>query len=266
MRAALAAFFLLAASAAALADEWQEVKGDHFIVYYKSHDDFAKDVANHSEKYYKQIADDLGYPRYSNFWSWDNRAKIYIYENEDDFRKTTGEKPWSHGMASYANKEIHTFRGDDNFVNAVLPHEITHLIFRDFVGFKGEVPLWLDEGVAQWEEPAKREMAFKVARWLVHEDKDYPIQDLMAKDIRKETDQEKVDAFYMQSVTLVDFLIKNYGNQRFTEFCRQLGEGKTFDAALQAAYPGTIESLFELDRRWREYVAVKAVRELEVYN
>jgi hypothetical protein len=64
----------------------------------------------------------------------------------------------------------------------------------------------------------------------------------------------------------VDFLVKTFGSQRFTEFCRQLRDGKKFNAALKSAYPGSIESVFELDRRWRSYVSAATPAELEVYS
>jgi hypothetical protein len=246
---------------------WNEVKGDHFLVYYENNESFAREVLRNSEMYYTRIAEDLGYPRYSNFWSWENRAKIFIYASEKTFREATGEAEWSHGMASYSKKEIHTFQSGRNFLISILPHEITHLIFRDFVGFEGQVPLWMDEGVAQWEEPEKREMALLIARYLIKTDQDYPIQDLMTTDVRSLQDEAKVHAFYMQSVTLVDFLVKSYGGQRFTEFCRQLRDGKKFNDALSGAYTGRIENLYDLDQKWRKYVmAIDVKPQTEVYT
>ena len=41
-----------------------------------------------------------------------------------------------------------------NFEN-VLTHELTHIIFREYVGFGWNVPLWLDEGVAMFMEKKK---------------------------------------------------------------------------------------------------------------
>ena len=113
----------------------------------------------------------------------------------------------------------------------------------------------MDEGVAQWEEPAKREMSKKIARYLVSTAKDFHTQDLMTTDVRKIRDEEKVHYFYMQSVSLVDYLIKTYGPLSFTEFCRALRDGKKFEEALRAAYPESIGSLNDLDSKWREYAS-----------
>ena len=48
------------------AQEWQELRGDHFLVYFTKDEGFAKDVLNKSELYYNRISSDLGYARYSN--------------------------------------------------------------------------------------------------------------------------------------------------------------------------------------------------------
>jgi hypothetical protein len=167
-----------------------------------------------------------------------------------DFQKTTGGQDWVHGLAVYSKKEIHTYSTHEGFLDGILPHEITHLIFRDFVGLQGQVPVWLDEGIAQWEEPEKRMLARKVALWLVRNNKDYHLQDLTATDVRQLDDTMQVHYFYMQSVSVVDYLIRNFGGQRFTQFCRELRDGKKFNDALRATYP-SIESIYDLDMRWR---------------
>ena len=59
-------------------ENWQELKGEHFLVYFLQDQKFAKDALDKSEMYYRNIASDLGYPRYADFWLWDKRVKVYI--------------------------------------------------------------------------------------------------------------------------------------------------------------------------------------------
>jgi hypothetical protein len=266
MRRALLAVWIAAFAwaPAARAADWQELKGDHFIVYYEGEEAFARQVMTNAESYYTRIADELGYPRYSDFWSWDNRAKVYIYPSAKLYREATGEADWSHGVAVYSKKEIHTFQESEGFLDGILPHEITHLIFRDFIGFRAQAPVWIDEGVAQWEEPAKRAIARKVARWLIHTDKDMALQDLTAADPHKMKDTDQVQYFYMQSVSLVDFLIRTYGAGAFTDFCRALRDGKGFDEALQSSFK--VQNQWELQEKWRKEVMGEPVPDdIEVY-
>ena len=178
-------------SAEFITQEWKELKGEHFLVYFIQDEKFAKEVADKSEVYYRRIASDLGYPRYDSFWLWDNRVKIYIYPDHDSFLKATAQPQWSEGMADFKKKLIAGHAGIEGFLESLLPHEIAHLIFRDFVGFKGEIPLWLDEGVAQWAEEAKRqEMKFKVKQ-LFDGDTLLSLEDIMKLDIRYFTEKDK---------------------------------------------------------------------------
>lgn len=234
----------------AFADSWKEEKGDHFIVYYQGEQKFAKDISRQAEVYYNQIASDIGYPRYSNFWQWDNRVKITIFQTKEEFQKISGQPAWSNGMADYLGKRILTYTWSEGFLDGLLPHEIAHLVFRDFVGFKGQVPLWIDEGIAQWEEPKKRAKARPIAFYLIQNQSVIPLADLTMMNDLSGKDENTVNAFYMQSVSLVDFLMKSYGAQAFADFCRQLRDGKKLNAALSFSYSGSIKDIDELQKKW----------------
>lgn len=250
----IVALLLLATAASADAAEWKEEKGDHFIVFYLTETTQPKEVIRKAEFYYNRIAEDLGYARYSNFWQWEKRVKIFIHPSQEAFQAATGQPAWSHGMASYFDKSIHSIQTSEKFLDSILPHEIAHLVFRDFVGFKGQVPLWMDEGVAQWEEDAKRKNALAVMPELVAGGDVFTLETLMTLDIRSESDPRKVGLFYTQSISLVDFLIRTFGPAAFTEFCRGLRDGKSVVSALRAAYPDSLASVDDMEARWRKYL------------
>lgn len=233
------------------AQEWIELRSEHFIIYFTKDEKFAKQVLNKSEIYYKQIAVDLGYQRYSNFWLWNNRCKIYLYPDHNSYLKTTSSPAWSHGQANYTNKTVSGYAGSRLFLNSILPHELGHLIFRDFVGFKGEVPLWLDEGIAQWQERLNSNAVTNEAVRLLKVGKLIPLKEIMELDIRKIEDEELVRVFYTQSASLIDFLMRKYGTDKFTTFCQQLRDGKTLEEALKFSY-SSIRSIEDLEREWKK--------------
>lgn len=263
------------------AEDWQKLSSDHFNLFFARADDkFAREVLDRSEAYYAQIASDLGYARYSEFWTWGNKVKIYIYPDHASFMEATGQPEWSQGMADYLKKEIIGYFGSKGFEDSILPHEMTHLIFRDFVGFKGEVPLWLDEGVAQWHEKVRREEVRRMTKDLYEKDSLLSIKDMMKLDVRnikykdtvyirpiKTKSGEKgvlflsgdslISTYYLQAVSLVDFLISAYGTDTFTHFCRQLRDGKPLEEALGFAYPTYIRNLDELELEWKKYIEEK---------
>ncbi len=238
----------------AFAFDWQEIKGDHFIVYYGGDQVFARDALRKAEVYYNRIADDLGYARHSNFWQWENRARIMIYPTEKQFQEASGEPAWSKGTADYSQKQILTFAWSGDFLESLLPHEIAHLVFRDFVGFKGEVPLWLDEGVAQYEEPKKRALARRYGSLLLQKQKMLPFVDMGSVHLSEWQEEETVQFFYMQSLSVVEFLLKRHGAISFAGFCRELRDGKSLDEALLVSYPGRIGGLEDLQSQWIKYV------------
>ena len=260
-----------------LAAEWRELSGEHFKVYFSGEERFAKEVLDRSEVYYQRIATDLGYPRYSEFWTWDKRVKIYIHPDHTSFLKATGQPNWSQGMADYTNKAISSYAWSRNFTDSLLPHEIAHLIFRDFVGFKSQIPLWLDEGVAQWSEEPKRAAVKALARQHYYDDSLLSLDDMMKLDIRNINETERiyirttltragergvlllsgnnlVNTYYLQAVSLVGFLIEKYGSYSFADFCRGLRDGKGMEQALKSAYPSHVHSLDELEKNWRRYL------------
>jgi len=262
----------------AYGQSWQELASDHFITHFTQDKKFAQEILDEAEVYYQRIALDLGYPRYSEFWTWDNRVGIYIYPDKPSFLKATNQPEWSQGMADYTNRQIASFLGSKEFVDSILPHEIAHLIFRDFVGFKGEIPLWLDEGVAQWAEEAKREEMKSMVRQLYNQDKLLLLDDLMKLNLRILTEMDRVyirttrsksgeyvvlflstdvlvATYYLEAVSLIGFLIERYGSTQFAAFCRELRDGKNLEEALRCAYPNHVRNLKELEDKWREYLA-----------
>jgi len=251
--------FIFLLCTTATAEEWKVVKSEHFLVYYINNKKFAREVLVRAEKYYSKIASDLNYSRYDNFWRWDNRAKIYLYKTHEDFMRATGKNPWIYGTVKYREKEIISYEWSAGFLDSLLPHEIAHLIFRDFVGFpdgdgKG-IPLWIDEGVAQWEEEARRAQSAGIVRKLIKEKSYIPIAELMELDVRTKSDRALSDKFYAQAVTLVGYMIKEYGPSKFNLFCRQLRDGKSVDAALSFVYTNSMPNIKSLEEKWIKYYA-----------
>jgi len=245
---------LLFFSATANAQEWKEIKGEHFIIKFTQDEKFAKEVLQKAEVYYKKIASELGYQRYSNFWTWDKRVKIYIYPDKISFTKATGQPDWSEGMANYTNKEIISYAWSGGFLDALLPHEMAHLVFRDYVGFTGKIPLWMDEGVAQWMEPAKREAVHPAIKALLREGKILPLKTMMELDVREVEDGDLAGIFYVEAISLVGFLITEHSSGDFISFCRQLRDGKSVDKALTFTYATSMRSIEELEEEWQSYI------------
>ena len=93
---------------------WNTEKTQHFIIYYRSaRMSFIRDLAHAAEKYYNSIVDELGFRR-MDFWSWDNRAKIYIYDRFEDY-KEADRKDWSCAVSFCGYAYYQKFLGEFDF-------------------------------------------------------------------------------------------------------------------------------------------------------
>ena len=139
-------------------------------------------------------------------------------------------------------------------MDGLLPHEISHLILRDFIGEGVKIPIWFDEGVAQLNEGDKGKEAHGYLKRFMEAHQPIPIDILHEWDIRQEKDEDKVAVFYAQSVSMVDFLIKKYGSTVFGRLCRNLREKKSMDEALRVASSNAIGSLKDFETKWLTYM------------
>jgi len=246
-------FTLPALSGFAQTEKWREVKSTHFIVHYTAApENFTSRLTEQAEDFYNRIADELGFRRF-DFWLWDNRAHIYIYNNTSEYQKATGQPGWSAGCANIQAKTVYTFMDAPQFFESILPHEMGHIIFREFVGFNNyAIPLWLDEGVASYEERLKRTQAAAIIKKAIAAGSCMDLKQLSAFNPQLSRDTDAVSVFYAESVSIVEFLVKKYGSDNFISFCQQLRDKKDLQRAISSVYP--FEKIEDLDKAWQKYL------------
>lgn len=234
-------------------NEWKSISGTHFFVYYKNAPEaFIRQILDKAEDYYDDIAEKLGFTRF-NFWLWDNRAKIYIHDDLKAFQEATGQPTWSGGCARVDTKTIHTYPYAQGFTETILPHEMGHIIFREFVGFDNRsIPLWIDEGVAAYQEPSRYIVANQITKNAFREGRLIDLARLSRIDQDTLKNSNFVNLFYSEALSLVDFLIKEYGRDEFVYFCQNLRDKKDFMTALSSTYP--FSDLREFDEAWQKYL------------
>ncbi|OGX06776.1 MAG: hypothetical protein A3G87_04325 [Omnitrophica bacterium RIFCSPLOWO2_12_FULL_50_11] len=251
----LSLFIVLVLLAPRTAHAWEEMKGDHFILYYQGTDrSFADRVLEKAESYYDGIARALGYSRRSEFWLWDHRCKIYLYETKDAFHSETRQAAWSSGFAIPSKREIVSYQSSEKFLDCVLPHEMAHLIFRDFTGARnGMIPLWLDEGLALAQEEARQERENEFDQWvqkMMSEKKWIPIKVLSQIRSLKGFAAGEAVLFYAEAQSVVRFLLSSGETFQFAGFCRDLRDGTSLEAALRKNYPKVFPTLEVFDQKW----------------
>jgi hypothetical protein len=232
---------------------WKENKENHFIVYYKNApQDFIKEVTRAAEEYYQEICRNLGFYRYKG-WMGDDRAKIYIYDSSEDYQEAAQTAPWSHGVTFSQAKIIRTFPSAHGFFDSVLPHELGHIILREFIGFDADVPLWFEEGVAMYQEKAKRWGAHQQVKKTIEDNSFIPLKELTNFRMDRVSDIGQIQLFYAESASVINYLINEYGVQRFNRFCDELKEGRPFDWTLKSVYV-YLKDTEDLNKAWVRYL------------
>ncbi|MDO9465066.1 MAG: peptidase MA family metallohydrolase [bacterium] len=233
-----------------LAEDWKIYKSDHFSVYYEEDLSFTQRVGYKAEEYYKQLDRSVGFTRFGKFWTFDKRCKIYVYANKKNYLENNDIPSWSAGFANYDKREIVSYKESENFLISLLPHEMTHLILADFI--EKNIPLWFNEGLAVSMELTSKSGYISAIKEELKKDACLSIYEVLDKTGYPE-DEEKVLLFYSISYSLVDFL-RSKGQYRFTNLCRALRDGKSFEDALRSSYQFDFENLERLDEKWQEHI------------
>jgi hypothetical protein len=188
--------------------------------------------------------------------NWNPKCEIYLYPTGQDYSRATGVPSSSPGHSSFnldggrvMGRQIDLPCEDPaNMLAAVLPHETTHVVLAGNFG-DHVVPRWVDEGVAVLTEPHD-----KVLRHLVKLPGFYrnrqllEVQQLLRMD--DYPDPRYIDAFYAESVSVVEFLSKQKGPETFTQFVRDGLQGG-YEPALQRYYG--YQSFADLEQHWLQY-------------
>lgn len=234
-------------------DKWNEYRSAHFLIYYKSIPlDFIKTVEGAAEDHYQAIAKGLGFQREES-WVSDKRAKIYIYQDANDYILNGEQQQWSHGSAFAAAKTIRTFPSAHGFFDSTLPHEIGHIIFREFVGLEADAPLWFEEGVAMYQEKAKRFGVNSIVKTALENGEFIALKDLTDMRLYSDSPTETLELFYAESASIVYYMVSELGEFNFVRFCRALKDGKSFTDALRTVYV-RFRNLDDLNRAWLNYL------------
>jgi hypothetical protein len=231
-------------------DEWNQKKSKHFIIYYQDVPNrYIADLAAEAENYYNEITEYLGYKGF-DFWTWENRCRIYIYKNRQEYLQATGSAKWSRAHVNVKDKKIDSYYAQDIFYETILPHELGHIIFRAFIGLDKKLPLCLDEGIACNQE-ANYSVRLKIAAVLAKRNMYTPFNQILSIDKK---DFVNPAYFYSQCASMVDFLITKFGRRRFTALCRKIRDENNWKNSLLNIYQ--FENLKDFEKRWLEYLTI----------
>ena len=230
---------------------------EHFVVRaYNS--DLAKLTAEHAESALERICRII-----LSGQDYPHSVDIYIWPTIADYRARVNRRlEFSHGSFSLARDEsgrtvrrIDLVQLDGNgkfdvaLLDRVLPHELCHLVFAEFLG-DAPCPLALNEGLAMLAQASVDNSRLRLVGAAMTVGKAIPLEDLL---MIQRGRPERMDLFYAESFSLVEYLYRNMSQQQFHEMLVNIKEGCCLSEALQRALcmPDDENFLKSLSLAWR---------------
>lgn len=216
-------------------DRFNNKEGTHFNVKYEGGE---SDVAGHVvaiilEEAYQKVGSDLGfYP--------DDSITTILYSAEQ-FMDVTRAPAWSGGI--YDGKiriPVGGLRERTDVLEKVIFHEYTHAVVHRMGG--GRVPVWLNEGIAQYEEGRKGDSE-ELFRYLASAENLVPLKYLEGSFMG--LNQEQAIVAYGEGLSAVKYVVDEYGMGMLTRLVSSYKDGKGSEAAIKDTFQMTYKEFQE---------------------
>lgn len=191
---------------------------------------------------------------------WRIRCQVVVHEFPSSYARAVGRA----AAQTRGSSLIRSHRGAISYRRidvlaagtgepTALAHELTHVVLAD--RFQGEQPpRWLDEGIAMLSDSdGKRDLHRRDCVDGLRRREQRPLVEILTSQQLRNPGQ--IAAFYGQSLTLVEFLVRRRGPETLLAFV-QLAAQSGYDAALRRIYG--LDGIADLERVWRDEVLAMA--------
>lgn len=174
---------------------------------------------------------------------------IVILYTSQKYKDVTGTFDWSAGIYDGRIRvRLGDFLKGKKQLTRVLAHEYTHAVIERIT--KGDIPWWLNEGLAQYEEPgsevSKNEL--KTLQDTLRGNGLIPLKDLNQRTYSR-LDPGHMRLAYLQSKAFVQYLIKRFAFRRIRDLTHELGTGMVIEQAMEESLNANLE---KLEKDWKE--------------
>lgn len=183
-----------------------------------------------------------------DFSYWPRRQIVVLIYSEQGFAKVRRGPDWAAGV--YDGKIRLPFPNNpaaQETVKSTLYHEYTHALTHDITHNK--CPVWLNEGIAEYQEARTREPYIEHLRAAVDSDRLIPLASLNSA--FKNRDANVAGLAYQQSFSLVTYLVQKFRFYRVRRVLESIGEDKTVDEAFDDEFRLTMP---QLEQRWKRWL------------
>jgi hypothetical protein len=210
---------------------WQTLtQGGIALHWYNGGDDFGRQLLDNAVKSLEMLDKEIGLKP-------DGVINLYIYASPEELTDSVFFMPdWTGGLA-YGDYNIILIgiRPEDlEWGLHATTHELTHvLVGRLTFSCLGDLPTWLNEGLAEYSEGEWNAQAQEQLKEAVASDEIMSVRSLSSS---FPEDADKANLAYTQSKSLVSFLIKTYQKEKILSLLTLLSQGTAIDPALSQVY------------------------------
>ena len=190
----------------------------------------------------------------TDFQYWPKyKLVVLLYQTEQFRAMRAGTPDWLAGQ--YDGKIRVPLPGQDldrTAVRRTLIHEYTHAVIHDLT--TGQLPVWLNEGLAEYEAWKGQQPAWSALRQALKDDRLIP-WDQISSNFSMSLSTETVALAYEQSHSIVRYLVERYGFWRMRRLIKSLASstpGETpFEETLAVEFrvkPARLQS------EWRKWL------------
>lgn len=224
---------------------FSSVEGLHFKVF-GSDRAVLETLLTRAEVFYERLMHDTGLYSFRP----QEPYRIIVYDSHDHYRQATRQPSWSGGVAVGNTIGLYAHPNWE----PVLAHEMTHVIFYEFMGSEASRWRWINEGLAMMQERQTLDTAnqdhLKNYWRSVLRQQAMPMNQVTAFTPYTENERD-VNLWYNQVESVIEFLIERGGRLNFAQFLERLRSTKDLDTSLSYAFSSKFPNLETLEKTWK---------------
>ncbi|MBN4054533.1 hypothetical protein JYT87_02370 [Nitrospira defluvii] len=249
IKALLSVLFLLLGPlhwAHALEVEVETIEHDVFIVQFQKP---LRGAAQEVERIFTPMKSDL---ETALGWKLDFRPTVMLIKDSGTFQRLAGHKlvvayalPQKNLIViDYSKMTTHPFS-----LGITLKHELAHLFLHHHIR-PGKLPLWLDEGIAQWTSGGIAEILMgrdgRILKKASLSGKLIPLGKLNNSFPEEEA---PLLLAYEESKSFIEYIDREFGSKGIRQVLNHLKDGEDIDAAIMKGLSSPLDTL---EKRWHE--------------
>ena len=228
---------------------WQIVQSDSLELYWIAGEQaFARELAKAGETALDSLFEITGV-------EIKEAVRVYIYPSPDEMQTATLFAPdWSGGIAFPEHRTVLAGVSPDSLEwgREVVAHELAHVLIGVYTfSCVSNMPGWLSEGLAMYAETSvgtSHDSEYSRLEEAVENDTLLTVREV-SNIFSNDPDLARLS--YAQSLSLVQFLIDEYSQERMLALLGEFKDGSSQDQALSQVYGLDQDSL---NNAWREWI------------